>query len=186
MQSAAAARLPLSALPAAMTRLWRGLDRLYLLCGYLAALSMVAIFVITLAQIAGRYFGFNLRGSTDYAGYFMAASAFLSFAYALNRGSQVRIELFLQMSGRCRPWLEKLSLLASTVIAVWFAYHSCSMVYWSYILGDVSQGLDATPMWIPQISMAAGAFLLALAVADHSLRLLITGSHGIETAADPT
>lgn len=163
----------------AFIRLWRGLDHLYLLCGYLAAFSMVCIFALTMAQIAGRLMGFGLRGSTDYAGYFMAASAFLAFAHALNRGTHVRIELFLSMLGRRRAAAESLCFLISTAIAVWFAYHCWTFVYWSYALGDISQGLDATPMWIPQLTMAVGASLLALAVADHGVRLLLTGDDGI-------
>ena len=53
--------------------------------------------------------------------------------------------------------------VAATGIAAWFAYYSCSMVYWSYTLGDVSQGMDATPLWIPQLSMALGTVLFAIA-----------------------
>jgi TRAP-type C4-dicarboxylate transport system permease small subunit len=169
-----------------LTRVWGFLDRLYLVCGYLAAFAMVAIFAITMVQIAGRLIGFSLRGTTDFAGYAMAASAFLAFAHALNRGAHVRIELFLSMLGRRRRFAEKICFLVSTAIAGWFAYHCWTLVYWSYKLGDVSQGLDATPLWIPQISMAAGASLFALAVADHGLRLLLTGDHGIESATDAT
>lgn len=163
---------------------WKQLDRLYLASGYLAAFCMVCIFALTMAQIAGRLVGQNLSGITDYAGYFMAASAFLAFAHTFNRGVHVRIELFLSMLGQYRYWAEKLCFLCSTAIAVWFSYYCWTMVYWSYVLGDVSQGLDATPLWIPQLSMAVGASLLALAVADHGLRLVLTGDHGIEAAPD--
>ncbi len=160
------------------------MDRLYLYCGYLAAFFMVLIFAVTMLQIIGRYVGFNPRGLTDYVGYFMGASAFLSFAHTLNRGVHVRIELFLAMLGRYRHWAEKFSFLLSTMIAFWLAYYSWAEVYWSYALGDISQGLDATPLWIPQSSMAIGLSLLAIAVTDHGLRLVITGDHGIETAAE--
>jgi TRAP-type C4-dicarboxylate transport system permease small subunit len=167
-----------------LVRIWAGLDRLYLWCGYLAAFCLVGIFATTMVQIGGRLLGFGVRGATDYAGYFMAASAFLAFAHAFNRGAHVRIELFLSLMGRLRPLAEKLSFAASAAIACWFAYHCWAMVYWSYILGDVSQGLDATPIWIPQLTMAIGVSLFALAVADHGLRLLLAGDHGIESAPD--
>lgn len=163
---------------------WKQLDRLYLASGYFAAFCMVAIFALTMAQIVGRLIGHNLRGVTDYAGYFMAASAFLAFAHTLNRGAHVRIELFLSLLGKYRRWMEKLCFLISTAIAVWFSYYSWTMVITSYDLGDVSQGLDATPMWIPQLTMAIGASLMALAIADHGLRLILTGDHGIEAAPD--
>jgi TRAP-type C4-dicarboxylate transport system permease small subunit len=171
-------------IPQALVRIWASLDRLYLWCGYLAAFCMVGIFAVTMIQIGGRLLGFGVRGATDYAGYFMAASAFLAFAHTFNRGAHVRIELFLSLMGPVRPFAEKLSFAVSTAIACWFAYHCWAMVYWSYVLGDISQGLDATPIWIPQLAMSFGASLFALAVADHGLRLIATGDHGIETAAD--
>jgi TRAP-type C4-dicarboxylate transport system permease small subunit len=165
-------------------KIWASLDKLYLYCGYLAALSMVGIFAVTMLQIVSRYLGLGLRGATDYAGYFMAASAFLAFAHTLNRGAHIRIELFMSMLGRRRIWAEYLSFAVSTLVAIWFSYHCWAMVYWSYVLGDVSQGLDATPIWIPQLSMAFGMSLLAVAVADHGLRLIATGEHGIQASPD--
>ncbi len=167
-----------------LEKIWTKLDKLYLYGGYLAALCMVGIFVATMLQITGRLLGVGMRGATDYAGYFMAASAFLAFAHTLNRGAHVRIELFLTMLGRQRVWAEYFSFVLSTLIAVWFSYHCWSMVYWSYVLGDISQGLDATPIWIPQLTMAFGMSLLAVAVADHGIRLIITGDHGIKTSPD--
>lgn len=167
-----------------MTKIWSRLDRLYLYCGYLAAFCMVCIFAVTLLQIGGRFVGFNPHGLTDYVGYFMGASAFLALAHALNRGAHVRIELFLSMMGRFRPIAEWFSFAATSVIAIWLTYYAWSLVYWSFNLGDISQGLDATPMWIPQSSMAVGITLLAFAVVDHALRLVLTGSHGIGTAPD--
>lgn len=167
-----------------MKKIWSRLDRLYLYCGYFAAFCMVCIFAVTLLQIGGRFVGFNPHGLTDYVGYFMGASAFLALAHALNRGSHVRIELFLSMMGRFRKVAEWFSFAATSVIAIWLTYYAWSLVYWSYSLGDISQGLDATPMWIPQSSMAVGITLLALAVVDHALRLVLTGNHGIGTAPD--
>jgi TRAP-type C4-dicarboxylate transport system permease small subunit len=162
------------------------LDALYLACGYLAAASMCAILIITMLQIGGRLTGYNFRGLTDYAGYFMAASAFLAFAHTLNRGAHIRIELLLSVAGKWRRALETVSFAAGIAISAWFAYYCCEMVYWSYQLGDISTGQDATPLWIPQLSMAAGTVLFAVAMADHGFRLLMSGDHGIEQSPDVT
>ncbi len=51
---------------------------------------------------------------------------------------------------------------------------------WSYTLGDVSQGQDATPLWIPQLVMSVGTVLLALTMVDHFVRLLLTEHAGHE------
>lgn len=45
----------------------------------------------------------------------------------------------------------------------------------------MSQGQDATPLWIAQLPMAIGAVLLAICFVDHLVRLLATGRHGITT-----
>lgn len=164
--------------------LWSRLDRLYLYCGYAAAFCMVCIFAVTTLQIVGRAIGYNPHGLTDYAGYFMAASAFLAMAHTLNKGAHVRIELFLSMMGRYRIGAEWFAFTVTAVISIWLSYFAWAMVIWSYKLGDMSQGLDATPMWIPQSTMAVGFSVMALAVVDHMLRMILTGDHGIQSAPD--
>jgi TRAP-type C4-dicarboxylate transport system permease small subunit len=170
--------------PHPLAGVWNKLDRLYLNCGYLAAFFLACIFFTTILQVASRIAGINITGLTDYAGYFMAASAFLAFAHTFNNGAHIRIELFLSMMGRFRRFAEWLSFVASSALAIWLCYFSWSMVYWSRKLNDISQGLDATPIWIPQLSMAIGLTLLALCVVDHSLRLLLTGNHQLPASPD--
>ena len=53
------------------------------------------------------------------------------------------------------------------------------MVYVSYQYGDLSTGLDATPLWIPQMTMAVGAVLFAVAIFDQFCQLAFRGSHSI-------
>jgi TRAP-type C4-dicarboxylate transport system permease small subunit len=161
------------------------MNNVYLWAGYAAGMCLVSIFVVTMIQVGGRLAGWNPPGLTDYAGYLTAAATFLALGYSLNRGAQVRVSLFLSMSGAARPWLEMVALVISGVVAIWFAFHSWNMVLWSYKLGDMSSGLDATHLWIPQLSMAIGASLLAVAVVDHTLRLWLLGDHGIADADEP-
>ncbi len=157
----------------------RALDAVYLWSGYLAAACMFGILAITMVQIATRYAGFSIRGLSDYAGYLMAASAFLAFPLALNRGAHVRIELVLGLLGRFRRLGDLLAFGMSALIAAGFAFYSCKMVYVSYQYGDLSTGLDATPLWIPQMTMAVGAVLFAVAIFDQFCQLAFRGSHSI-------
>lgn len=162
----------------------RWLDRVYLWCGYLAAAAMLMILVLTIGQVVTRYAGINLRGLTNYAGYFMAASTFLGLAHALNNGTHIRIETFSNLLGRYKIYTETWALGCTAAIATWFAYYACNMVYWSWKLGDVSTGMDALPLWLPQASMAAGTVLFAVALGDNFLRLVFTGKHGIKPSAE--
>jgi TRAP-type C4-dicarboxylate transport system permease small subunit len=124
--------------------------------------------------------GINLRGLTEYAGYFMAAATFLALADTLNAGTHIRIETFSRLLGRYRFHAEVWALGCTSVITVWFAYYSCNMVYWSYVYDEVSTGLDALPLWIPQMTMALGTILFAVAMTDQFLQLLFTGKHSIK------
>jgi TRAP-type C4-dicarboxylate transport system permease small subunit len=40
------------------------------------------------------------------------------------------------------------------------------LAWQSYTLHDISTGSDATPLWIPQLAMAAGAVVFAIAFID--------------------
>lgn len=170
--------------PAVLRAIRRALDLIYQSSGYLAGACMLAILLLTMGQVITRYAGINLRGLTSYAGYFMAASTFLALAHALNSGTHIRIETFLSLLGRYRHYAEVWALGCTAAIASWFAYYSCNMVYWSYKLGDISTGLDATPLWIPQLAMAAGTVLFAVALTDNFLQMLFTGRHGIQKSSE--
>lgn len=145
----------------------RALDGLYLAAGALAALGLVAIAVLVLLSIITRLMGVFVPGLTVYAGYAMAASSFLALAYTFGKGGHIRVALFIEkFSGRRRRAAELWCLAVGTFLAGYLAWFSVKMVRVSHLLGDVSEGADATPLWIPQIGMAVGSVLLALALAD--------------------
>ena len=165
---------------AAARALRRILDTLYLIGGIIASLFLIAILLIIVAQMLARWTGGVFPGATDYAGYCMAAASFFAFAYALNHGAHIRVSLVLSALGRYRRWGETFCFAVATVIVTWFAYYAIKGTYVSWRWNEISQGLDKTPIWIPQISMAIGAVLLAISFWDHLVRLIFTGQHGIE------
>ncbi|HSS69602.1 MAG TPA: TRAP transporter small permease [Casimicrobiaceae bacterium] len=145
----------------------RSLDLLYDAAAYLAALFLIGTLAMVLAGIFGRMFGFQVRGSDAYAGYFMAAAGFLALAHTLVRGEHIRVNLVLEHVGkRARRALEWLSLGAAALLAIAFAYFSVRLAWQSYVLHDVSTGNDATPLWLPQLAMAAGTVVFAVAFID--------------------
>jgi len=152
------------------------LDAVYFGSGVLAAMFMIAILGIIMLQMAARWFGFVVPGSTSYAGYCMAASSFLALAYALNHGAHIRVGLLLNILGRWRHWGEGWCLLVGGALATYFARYAIKGAYWSWKLHDISQGQDATPMWIPQLAMAFGTTLVAIALWDNLIRLVFTGT----------
>jgi TRAP-type C4-dicarboxylate transport system permease small subunit len=145
----------------------RSLDRLYDAAGYLAALFLAGTLAMVLTGIAGRVLNFYLPGTDSYAGYCMAASGFLALAHTLKRGEHIRVSLILEhVDADARRSLERLSLTVATLLAALFAYYSTRLAFQSWQFNDVSTGNDATPLWIPQLTMAAGTLILFVALAD--------------------
>jgi TRAP-type C4-dicarboxylate transport system permease small subunit len=145
----------------------KGLDLLYLGTAWAGALFMVGVLLMVLASVLGRLLDFNLRGSDAYAGYCMAAAAFLAAAHTLKRDEHIRVTLFLERFGpRVTHGLEIWCHAAGAVFCALFAIFSVRLAWQSYTFHDISQGNDATPLWIPQIAMAAGACVLLVAMVD--------------------
>ena len=154
----------------------RVLDGLYTVCGMIGAGALIVLLLVILAQILARWAGLTFPGSTDYAGYFMAASSFFALAYALNHGAHIRVSLLLtRLHGRARRAAELWCLAVGGFLAWYFAFYAVKAVRVSYLIHDVSQGQDATPIWIPQLSMAIGTVVFAIALTDHFLRIALGG-----------
>lgn len=152
------------------------LDPFFKLLGALGAFFVFATLAIEVVNIAGRSLGFSMAGMDAYAGYTLAAGSFLALAYALRSGDHIRVTLILQrLHGRVRWWMEVLCLLIATLLSGYFAWFSAKLVWGSYTMHDISQNVDATPLWIPQISMALGLFGLALAFAEQLVYTVRSG-----------
>lgn len=151
----------------------RKLDKLYWICGVLAGIFMVGIAVFILIALTGTLFGFVTRSMDEFAGYSMAASAFLGLAYTLHHNEHIRVTLFLQrFQGPARRRVEIWCHLLGTIISGFFAWYSVKMVYVSWVIKELSQGLIPLPLWIPQLSMATGATMLMIAMLDRLVAVL--------------
>ena len=150
----------------------RLLDALYTGCGVLAALFLVGIAILVLTSIVTRLLGLTVPGLTNYAGYCMAASSFLALDYTLRKGGHIRVSILLQhLDGTRRRAAELWCLGCGFLLAAYLAFYSVKMVRVSVQIRDISPGPDATPLWIPQIAMAFGATVLAIALLDRLIEV---------------
>ena len=163
-----------------MKVLRRILDTIYQAAGVAAALCLVAILVLIVLQMLARWTGEIFPGAPEYAGYAMAAASFLAFANALNRGAHIRVSILLQAAPKgLRRWLEVWCFAVGAAVMWYFTFYAQRFVYWSWKFNDVSQGQDRTPLWIPQSAVLIGAAILAIALTDHLVHVLIKGEHRI-------
>lgn len=148
------------------------LDRLARASGAAAAASLASIAIIIGAQIVARLMGQQIPAADDFAGWAMAASAFLALPYALRNGDHIRVTLIAQMLPQ--SWQRSLDTLATAIgvaLAGWAAWSVVNFVLDSWRFDEVAQGMLAVPLWIPQLSMAVGMVLFALMMADRLLRV---------------
>lgn len=163
-----------------MRALRRSLDLLYQVSTLAAALCMIAILLLIVAQMLARWTGEVFPGAPDYAGYAMASASFLAFAGALNSGAHIRVSLLLNALGPAgQRWLNIWCFGVATAVGWYVVYYIYRMLGFAIKFNDVSQGQDATPMWIAQSPMFFGAVVLAIALTDNLASLLVSGQHRI-------
>ena len=128
---------------------------------------MVGLLIMVLLSIVSREVGFHVKGTDAYAGYLMAGSGFLALAHTLKKGEHIRVTLLLNaLKGGARRGMEIWALAAATLLSLLFAFYSVRLAWQSHVFHDISTSNDATPLWIPQLGMAIGTVILAIAFID--------------------
>ncbi|MBE0625398.1 MAG: TRAP transporter small permease [Burkholderiales bacterium] len=153
------------------------LEGLYTGSGVLAGVFLILIAALSLAQICGRVFGFDAYSFDDFAGFCMAASSFLGLAHTYRRDEHIRVSMLVdRLTGGKRRTLEMLCLAASAYLVGYFTWYAADMALTSYQINDVSQGLVAVPLWLPQSGMATGLFIMTIAMLDDLVTVLAGGT----------
>lgn len=156
------------------------LDGLYAVSGWMAGLSMIGVLMMVLLTIISRLFGFSAPGTDAYAGYAMAGAGFLALASTLKKGEHIRVTLVLGMlKGKALKALELTALTVAVLLSGFLAFYSARLVWQSWGYDDISVGIDATPLWIPQTMMALGTLIFFIAFVDEFVLELL----GKRTAA---
>lgn len=152
-----------------LNRLLNGLFKLGLV---LAATSLTMIGVLILAQIVGRWFGIIVPSAEDFTGYLLVSVLFYGLAYSFRHNSHIRVVLLLDRLGRHRRYAEVFGLTLMLGLSAYLTIAFARFVLETHAFGDVSTGMVAVPLWIPQSSMVFGMALFCLAILEDWLRSL--------------
>lgn len=151
----------------------RGLERLYRLCGLVSALLLVLLTGLVLASILTRMFDTFIGGLTEYAGYTMAACSFFAMAYTFRSGGHIRVQLVVShLPPRLRRINDLWCLAVFAVITCYLAYYLGELAWDSLVFGEISEGGDALPLWLPQLPTAIGAAVFALSAVHAFIKAL--------------
>lgn len=128
--------------------LWRLLDSIYKAAGAVAACFMVLILLLIIGQMVSRWSNFTFHGSTEYAGYAMAATSFFALAYTLTQGGHIRVSVLLNLNRHTRLWLDAVAMFIAAITATYFARYAVKTNIMSEVLNDRTQGQDFVPEWL--------------------------------------
>lgn len=164
----------------------RALDGLYHVSGGLAASFLAAIALVVLLQVGanvidalsrrmtGVPIGLLVPSYADFAGYFLATSSFLALAHTLKEDAHIRVALVVQrLAPRWRRTAELWSSGFAAILTMYFSWYLIDLVRQSWQFADVSPGIVAVPLWIPQAAMAAGLVVLTIALVDRFVTIMI-------------
>lgn len=173
------------------------LELLYRTSGALAAAFLAAIFVIVILQVGantidrvasllfGRAIGLAIPSYSDFAGFCLAATSFLGLAYTLRKGALIRVNLLIQrFHGRPKQLIELWCTGAGAAIAGYATYHGVQLAIEAYTYSDLSTGIIAVPLWIPQCGMILGLAVLTIALVDAFQAIWRGETPGYDTPSD--
>jgi len=155
------------------------LDRLYgaslmASAGFIMAICAIVIGQVVLNlvdRIASVFFGgaigLTIPSYADFTGFFLAAATFLALAGTLRQGGHIRVTLLtVMLPPAIRRVFEIGCVLLAGAITLYASWYLFSLVTESWRYNDLSSGMVAVPLWIPQLAMVAGLVILAIALID--------------------
>jgi TRAP-type C4-dicarboxylate transport system permease small subunit len=151
----------------------RLLDTLYSAGAALAALSLLSIFGIMMAQVVMRELQLQLPAADDVSAYLCVATTFFALAATFKRGELIRVGMLLD---KLRPGPRRLAemavLLLAAALMAYVTFWTAQDMWFSWEIEEVAQGTVPIPLWIPKLAMPLGAGLLLIAIIDEFIIVL--------------
>ncbi len=161
------------------------LDFAYKACGVVAAIALAMIAALMLAQIIGRFFGVLVPGVNEAAAFLLAATSFLALAYSFRAGSHIRVSLLLHyLPVKLRRAADLVGVSLGIALMGYFSWYTWRLVADSLRFKEVSDGLLAIPLAIPQGAMLLGLVMLTIALVEEFFHILAGGIPSFDDSRD--
>jgi TRAP-type C4-dicarboxylate transport system permease small subunit len=150
----------------------RLLDTLYAAAAALAALSLLGIFLMMMAQVVMRELQLQLSGADDLTAYLCVSTTFFALAATFKRGELIRVGMLIEKLGPGpRRAVEALVLALAACMVGYIVWWTAQDVLFSFEIEEVAQGTVPFLVWIPKLAMPLGAGLLLVAILDELVRV---------------
>ena len=157
----------------------RWLDNMYKVSCWLAAGCIACIALLVVSQVflnltdrissmlTGTAIGLTIPSYADFTGFLLAAASFMALAYTLREGGHIRVTLVIgNLPKKVQRMIEGWCIGVASAITLYFTWYTAKLTYESYAYHDLSPGMVAVPIWIPQMAMLTGLAILSIALLD--------------------
>lgn len=130
----------------------------------LAAVSVLLSLALIGYSVVMRYFvNEPVPWVDELVGYLLVTSVMLGAGEALRRGEHISVDIVTEKLGpRAKRMAQLVSIAAVALTAGILVWQGWSTAAFSRMVGLVSNGYLAAPMWIPQLAVPVGAAILLL------------------------
>lgn len=144
--------------------LGRGIDTLSFAAATFGGLLLIVMSVFTNYEIFSRYlFNSPTSWSLEFCVYILLWFSFIGLSYIQRMGRHIRVDLLLtQFDQKTRALWNIVGQLFGILFISIFTYFSFLFFQEALVTGEVSADMTESPMWIPKLSLFAGAFFLIL------------------------
>ena len=146
--------------------------RISSICGWLAALCLVAMMIVTVAGVVLRHiFGRPIHGVIAIVELFLTGAFFLALPAAFLREDHIVVDIVDHRYPRAVIWLKRFSAGLAVVVLVVMAYQGALVARDMITFGDVTSDLSIPKIWywVPVlIGIVGGAIAAAWMASDRS------------------
>lgn len=139
---------------------------------FLSAFGMAAIVLLIVVEIVLRsLFDTSTLVASEYGGYLLVAVVCFGFAYTMREGAFIRISFVRHvLPAPLQRMLDSVAGVAGAVITGYALKYSAVMVWETYDLEITADTIAETPLWVPQLTIPLGLFMLLLQIVAFTMR----------------
>ena len=146
------------------SRVWQWLERIIVVLGVIATVSIIILMILTTVDVVMRYiFGNPIKGAYEVSEMFFLTAVFLGLAYTQLFRGHVNADLLVsRLSKHINLILETIMLLLALFIYVLFSWKGMEAFWSSFMEGEYRWGLIRIPLWPARLMVPLGVSVLCL------------------------
>jgi TRAP-type C4-dicarboxylate transport system permease small subunit len=149
------------------TSFWLGAGSIAMICMLVVCQVLLNLIDRVSTFLTGSAIGLTIPSYADFTGFLLAAASFLSLAYTLREGAHIRVALLVsRLPKKIHTSVEIWCIVFSLAVSLYFTWYTAKLTHESYTYNDLSAGMIAVPIWIPQTAMLLGLVVLSVALFD--------------------